>query len=142
MKILDTQFDGVISGKVAFGKATYNEALEKLIPLIDKTEFQRKLQDKKFYSKLERDIADGCVMPPITVAFVTTKELESDKEIEDYINENIGESFVLDKGQRSESRCNRGLPDAAWTEVNDGDAGGSPGGAASAGRQCRGYRLG
>lgn len=100
MKILDTQFDGVISGKVAFGKATYNEALEKLIPLIDKTEFQRKLQDKKFYSKLERDIADGCVMPPITVAFVTTKELESDKEIEDYINENIGESFVLDGIQR------------------------------------------
>ena len=47
-----------------------------------------------------------------------------------------------DQGQRSESRCNRGLPDAAWTEVNDGDAGGSPGGAASAGRQCRGYRLG
>lgn len=100
MEILDVQFDGVISGNVAFGKATYTEAVELLIPLIDKTEFQRKLQDKKFYSKLERDIADGCVMPPITVAFVTSEALEDKSEIETYINANIEHSFVLDGIQR------------------------------------------
>lgn len=100
MNILDIQFDGVISGTVAFGKATYTEAINSLIPLIDKTEFQRKLQDKKFYSKLERDIADGCVMPPITVAFVTSEPLETAKDIEEYVNNNIEHSFVLDGIQR------------------------------------------
>ncbi|WP_122469101.1 hypothetical protein [Pseudomonas viridiflava] len=100
MKILDTQKDTVINGTVAFGKATYTEAIKALIPLIDKTEFQRKLQDKKFYSKLERDIVDGCVMPPITVAFVTDKEFGANNEIEDYVNENIDASFVLDGIQR------------------------------------------
>lgn len=100
MKILDIQFDGVISGKVAFGKATYTEAIEHLIPLIDKTEFQRKLQDKKFYSKLERDITDGCVMPPITVAFVTDEDLSTVRDIELYVNRNINHSFVLDGIQR------------------------------------------
>lgn len=100
MKILDIQFDGVISGKVAFGKATYTEAIKHLIPLIDKTEFQRKLQDKKFYSKLERDIADGCVMPPITVAFVTDADLRTVQDIELYVNKNINHSFVLDGIQR------------------------------------------
>jgi hypothetical protein len=100
MKILDIQFDGVISGTVAFGKATYTEAIHSLIPLIDKTEFQRKLQDKKFYSKLERDIADGCVMPPITVAFVTSEPLKTAQDIEEYVNKNIEHSFVLDGIQR------------------------------------------
>ncbi|MBC3948956.1 hypothetical protein [Pseudomonas folii] len=100
MKILDIQADSVINGTVAFGKATYTEAIKSLIPLIDKTEFQRKLQDKKFYSKLERDIVDGCVMPPITVAFVTDKELETIKEIEVFVNSHIESSFVLDGIQR------------------------------------------
>lgn len=100
MIVLDTQYDGVIDGMVAFGRATYTEAIKSLVPLIDKTEFQRKLQDKKFYSKLERDIVAGCVMPPITVAFVTDQELESKKEIQDYVNANIKSSFVLDGIQR------------------------------------------
>ncbi|WP_041741337.1 hypothetical protein [Collimonas fungivorans] len=99
MKILDLQYDCVINGTVAFGKASYEEAVALLIPLIDKTEFQRKLQDKKFYSKLERDIADGCVMPPITVAFVTAKPVK-EKDIEKYVNANINSSFVLDGIQR------------------------------------------
>lgn len=100
MKILDVQRDTVINGTVAFGRATYTEAIKELIPLIDKTEFQRKLQDKKFYSKLQRDIADGCVMPPITVAFVTDRELETPEDIEEFVNDNVSGSFVLDGIQR------------------------------------------
>ncbi|WP_241151507.1 hypothetical protein, partial [Pseudomonas viridiflava] len=41
-----------------------------------------------------------CVMPPITVAFVTDKEFGANNEIEDYVNENIDASFVLDGIQR------------------------------------------
>jgi hypothetical protein len=102
MKIYNTQFDKVVNGVVSIGSASYQEAIDQLIPLIDKTDFQRKLQDKKFYSKLERDISEGCVMPPITIAFVTK---EVDKEttntnIEKYIEDNISKSFVLDGIQR------------------------------------------
>jgi len=100
VKILDVQKDGVIDGTVAFGRATYNEAIKSLVPLIDKTEFQRKLQDKKFYSKLERDIVEGCVMPPITVAFVTENVLDNAVDIERFVNENVKKSFVLDGIQR------------------------------------------
>lgn len=100
MNILDIQNDTVINGTVAFGRAAYSEAIEHLIPLIDKTEFQRKLQDKKFYSKLQRDLSDGCVMPPITVAFVTDEEFKTIKDIEKYVNANIANSFVLDGIQR------------------------------------------
>ena len=70
MKILDSQSDKVISGITSIGYVTYQYALDNLAPLIDKVEFQRKLQDKKFYKKLERDLEDGCVIPPITIAFI------------------------------------------------------------------------
>ncbi|STQ93501.1 Uncharacterised protein [Janthinobacterium lividum] len=100
MKILDMQEDTVINGQVAFAKTSYSEAVKVLVPLIDKTEFQRKLQDKKFYNKLERDISDGCVMPPITVAILTDKKFESLKGVQDHIEKNISKSFVLDGIQR------------------------------------------
>jgi len=102
MKVLDIQFDNVINSVVAVGYTTYKNALEKLVPLIDKTEFQRKLQDKKFYKKLERDLKDGCVMPPITVAFITT-DIDNSIDIESmqgFLLKNISDSFVLDGIQR------------------------------------------
>ena len=102
MKIYDKDFDQVINGVVATGSLTYREAIEKLTPLISKTEFQRKLQDKKFYEKLERDIVNGCVMPPITLAFVEKAiNIETSiEEIESYFNEAYDNSFVLDGIQR------------------------------------------
>src|SRR5690554_1954834 len=102
MKIYDKDFDKVINGVVATGSLTYKEAIEKLTPLISKTEFQRKLQDKKFYEKLERDIINGCVMPPITLAFVEKKiSFETPLEvIESYFNAEHVNSFVLDGIQR------------------------------------------
>lgn len=102
MKIFDIEEDNVIDGLVATGCLTYEMALKSLVPLINKTEFQRRLQDKKFYQKLERDIESGCVMPPITVAFVSAKDLFP-KDVEAftaYIKNNISEAFVLDGIQR------------------------------------------
>lgn len=102
MKIYDIDNDLVIDAKVAIGSITYSEAITKLVPLISKTEFQRKLQDKKFYEKLERDIEKGCIMPPITIAFVdeALKTSSDKKEIADYFEKNFGNSFVLDGIQR------------------------------------------
>ncbi|SOS48863.1 conserved hypothetical protein [Tenacibaculum dicentrarchi] len=102
MKIYDIDYDSVIDAVVATGSITYGEAIEKLVPLISKTEFQRKLQDKKFYEKLERDIEKGCIMPSITIAYVNdviNKKSET-KQILDFFNKNYNNSFVLDGIQR------------------------------------------
>lgn len=102
INLFDKEFDNVINGVVANGVITYSDALKNLVPLINRTDFQRKLQDKNFYQKLERDIEKGCVMPPITVAFVTDK-ITKDSSLEDILNfikDNIAKSFILDGIQR------------------------------------------
>ncbi len=102
MKIFDKELDVVIHGLVASGNVSYKYAIDNYVPLINKTEFQRKLQDKKFYQKLERDIEDGCIMPPITIAYVddTINERSTLDQIESFINNNVNKSFVLDGIQR------------------------------------------
>ncbi len=102
MKIYEIDSDEVINAIVVTGSITYKEAIEKLVPLINKTEFQRKLQDKKFYEKLERDIVDGCIMPSITIAFVDkTITTDSSKgDIMKFFEEKYESSFVLDGIQR------------------------------------------
>ncbi|MBU2647852.1 hypothetical protein KKI24_24300 [bacterium] len=102
MKLLDLEIDEVINGIVAIGYTDYKYAFNTLIPLIDKTDFQRKRQDKKFYKKLERDLDAGCVMPPITIAFINP-DIKSDSnlnEITAFVSKNIKKSFVLDGIQR------------------------------------------
>lgn len=102
MNIYDIDFDSVINGVVATGSITYEDAIEKLVPLINKTEFQRKLQDKKFYEKLERDIENGCIMPPITIAYIN-KEItqnSNSKNVIEFFDKNYNTSFVLDGIQR------------------------------------------
>ncbi|WP_219906553.1 hypothetical protein [Photobacterium phosphoreum] len=99
--IFDTTKDGVIDSIVATGKTTYKYAIDSLYPLIDRFSAQRKTQDKKFYARLERDILDKCLMPPLTIAFVEpnfdkTKEID----IAQYIEENINSGYVLDGIQR------------------------------------------
>lgn len=102
MKIYEIDFDSVINGVVANGSITYKDAIEKLAPLISKTEFQRKLQDTKFYEKLERDIESGCIMPPITLAYVN-KDIDRQSSTDDivqFFEANFNTSFVLDGIQR------------------------------------------
>lgn len=94
--------DNVIDAHVALGETTYKEALYYLNPLIDKFDSQRKIQDKKFYEKLKRDMIDGCVIPPITVAFIEPN-INADFSVESakrYFDENIENAFILDGIQR------------------------------------------
>ena len=102
MKIYEIDKDKVINAIVVSASITYREAVDKLVPLINKTEFQRKLQDRKFYEKLERDIVDGCIMPSITIAFVKKDlTLDSKREtIKEFFEKNFKNSFVLDGIQR------------------------------------------
>ena len=102
MNIYEIDSDEVINAVVVSGSITYKEAIEKLVPLISKTEFQRKLQDKKFYEKLERDIVDGCIMPSLTIAFVdkTISKVSKKDDIASYFEKNHKKSFVLDGIQR------------------------------------------
>lgn len=102
MEIFDIEHDLVLQGIVANGYMTYADAFVYLVPLISRTDFQRKLQDRKFYQKLERDIEGGCVMPPITVAFVMEKTQypKSLQECKGLVEGNIENAFVLDGIQR------------------------------------------
>jgi hypothetical protein len=94
--------DGVIRSSVAPGGTTYGYALESLLPLINKFDEQRKVQRKKFYERLKLDILRGCIMPPITLAFVSP-EFSSNLNLSDvqgFISDNIGDGYVLDGMQR------------------------------------------
>lgn len=99
MKIYSQYKDLVIRSKVLLGDICYNEAIEKLFPLVNKFEAQRKLLDTKFYKRLERDILKGCMMPPITIAFVGNIN-GSIEEFERYIDDNLEKAYILDGNQR------------------------------------------
>ena len=102
VKIFDVVYDDVINSYVGLGKTDYKTALEHLYPLIDKFEAQRKLQDKKFYKRLQRDLGEGCVMPPLTVAFVdkSATDLSTVRAFEEYVGENLSDAYILDGMQR------------------------------------------
>ncbi len=102
LKIFDTEVDKVIESFVGTGKTTYGYALERLIPLTTRFDAQRKLQDKKFYKRLQRDIVKGCLMPPITIAFVDKNgvDLINRKQFEEFVNSNIDSGYILDGLQR------------------------------------------
>ncbi|KGB59022.1 hypothetical protein [Sphingopyxis sp. LC363] len=94
--------DEVIQSTVATGVTTYRYALDSLFPLIDKFEEQRKVQRKKFYERLKADILRGCVMPPITLAFVNPAHASdlNAANIQAFVEENISEGYILDGMQR------------------------------------------
>lgn len=94
--------DEVINGKFVTGKTDYKFAIKSLFPLIDKLDIQRKLQNPTFYKRLREDIMKGCIMPPITLAFIMDKgKLPTKvKEAQAYINKNISKAFILDGIQR------------------------------------------
>lgn len=102
IELFNSNRDEVIKSTVAQAATTYRYALDKLYPLIDKFEEQRKVQRRKFYERLETDILRGCLMPPITLAFVQdelSKTTNKDK-ISAYVNENVGDGYILDGMQR------------------------------------------
>jgi hypothetical protein len=94
--------DAVIDGYVVTASTNYQFAINKFIPLIRRLDIQRDSLNAKFYSRLEDDIVKGCVMPPITIALIHSfqKNGTSQKNIEDFISNNIDDAFVLDGIQR------------------------------------------
>lgn len=93
--------DEVINSDFITGKTNYKYALTHFIPIIDTLEIQRKGQNPKFYKRLEDDILKGCIMPPITLAFVGLKtDTTNLRQLEKIINSKIGKAFILDGLQR------------------------------------------
>lgn len=96
--------DKVIDSCFVSCETNYEFAMDKVVPLIEKLEIQRKVQNRKFYERLGDDICNGCIMPPLTMAFIDDNiNFNQNNEIEDserYINENIEKGFVLDGIQR------------------------------------------
>jgi hypothetical protein len=104
IEIFATDHDAVVNAAVGQGKTTYRYALEHLNPLIDRLGIQRKVQDPKFYDRLKRDILNKCVMPPITIAFIESEDINfnnfDNAELGKYANDNIPQGFILDGIQR------------------------------------------
>ncbi|MFQ6243003.1 hypothetical protein ACLMPP_00735 [Yersinia enterocolitica] len=100
--VLDFAYDNVIDSVTANSKTSYQYALEKFHPLVDRFLAQRKIQEQKFYKRLKRDILKGCLMPAITIAFVKNDVSEglSQEDIQIFINENIDKGYILDGLQR------------------------------------------
>lgn len=101
MKIFNIENDNVINGLCGLGETNYSYTLDKISKLINKLEDQRKLLDSKFYQRLERDILKGCIMPPLTLAFVSDKtKISSIEDLDNFVNTNIHKGFILDGIQR------------------------------------------
>lgn len=102
MNIHTIDYDKVIKSRYVTAVTDYKYALNNLVPLIDRLDIQRNIQDSKFYSRLERDLVKGCIMPPLTLAFIDQKaiNIEDAETFSAYFNENIKEGFILDGIQR------------------------------------------
>jgi hypothetical protein len=102
-KILDKQYDKVIQSVYFTAVADYEFALDNLVPLIDKLDFQRSPLRKSFYRRLENDIINGCIMPFLTIAakydsktLISVNDIKSDDEFLKLLDN----AFVLDGIQR------------------------------------------
>lgn len=100
--VYSTDRDLVIDSVVALGATNYRIALDHLHPLLDRFGEQRKIQSRSFYARLKSDLVKGCIMPPITLAFVSKENSKgvSPKEAEKFISENISDGYILDGMQR------------------------------------------
>ena len=100
--IFSSAQDNVIKSCVGSAMSNYAFALQSLIPLLDRFGEQRKTQSKKFYARLRNDILHGCIMPPITLAFVnqTFQTPSTTQALEQFVNNNIQEGYILDGLQR------------------------------------------
>lgn len=104
MIILDRTNDNVINSVFLNCKTSIGEVKEKLVSLINKFNQQRYTLNSKLYNRLREDIKNGCIIPPLTIAYIVPS-LNEIKEmnvnyIEKYINENISNAFILDGIQR------------------------------------------
>jgi len=94
--------DEVIDGKYLVCETNYKLAIDVLFHLINKLDLQRNLQKSKLYERLGRDLIKGCIMPPLTLAFLSddSKVKNNIKSYEQFVSTNINSAFVLDGIQR------------------------------------------
>lgn len=101
IKLYDVQYDKVIKSFYLTTGVDYEYAIKKLVPLINKLDFQRNPMRASFYKRLEEDIQVGCIMPNITVAIKTKGELPKLEDItKEFIDKNLDNAFILDGIQR------------------------------------------
>lgn len=102
MQLFTSLRDEVIHSSVSLGTVTYEYALENLFPLLNRFGEQRKVQSRKFYERLQRDILAGCVVPPITIAIINQRLSRSTnvEQIRAFAEQNIHQAYVLDGLQR------------------------------------------
>ncbi|MFP5081689.1 hypothetical protein [Pedobacter sp. JCM 36344] len=101
IKLFTIDNDEVINSSFITGRTNYDFALKQFLPLIDRLEIQRQGQNPKFYARLENDILKGCIMPPLTIAFVGLEIKNYDlTKVEETINAEIPNAFILDGLQR------------------------------------------
>lgn len=101
MKIFLKSFDKVIQSEVGIGYCDYEFALKNFYPLIDRFEAQRRSLDSKLYARLEKDILAGCIMPPITIAFVKENpNFDNEIALGEYLLKNLKSGYILDGIQR------------------------------------------
>ena len=104
MQIYSVDKDAVINSCFLTCKTNYKYALKYIIPLMQKLNMQRKIQNPKFYTRLGNDIINGCIMPPLTLAFIDNSinidDLPNNIFFKKYIKDNIQNGFVLDGIQR------------------------------------------
>ena len=101
IEIYDIQFDNVIESYYITVCVEYKFAVERLVPLINKLDFQRNPLRASFYKRLEEDLKKGCIMPNITIAIKVDGSLPFKEEISEiYIDNNLNNAFILDGIQR------------------------------------------
>ena len=99
--LYDIQYDNVIKSFYLTISVDYEYAIKKLVPLINKLDFQRNPLRASFYKRLEVDIQSGCIMPNITIAIKANQKMpEKDDITEQYINDSLDNAFILDGIQR------------------------------------------
>ena len=100
--LYDMEYDKVINSVFLTAKTDYDFAVKNMVTLIDRLEQQRSTLRPIFYKKLEKDIIKGCIMPPLTLAFIDSGEwVNKDlNEISLFVNSKISEGFILDGIQR------------------------------------------
>lgn len=101
MKIYNIASDEVIGAICGLAETNYRYTLMNIYPLINKLDEQRKILDSKYYRRLERDILAGCIMPPLTLAFVSKEnKIQNIEGLSNFVNQNISHGFILDGIQR------------------------------------------
>jgi hypothetical protein len=98
-KVLDRQYDEVIKSDYIIAKADYDFAIKMLVPRMTQLPFQRDTLRSNFYKRLGIDITNGCIMPPLTIAYSDNLS-QTDEIHEEYFYQNIDKAFVLDGIQR------------------------------------------